>query len=238
MLRINVLTKFKKISHIIFDLDGTLLDTESVYRNAIDSIARRHGQKYTSEIVGKVIGRVVQETSRIAVTEMNLPISHDEFEQELRHMSERHFRQHGANLLPGAEPLIRHLHSNKIPIAVATCSSEEHADLKISRHREFFKLFNHFVYGETDPEVIRGKPSPDIFLVCASRFPDNPHPNMCLAFEDAPTGVHAAINAGMQVVMVPDDNLPDHLQKDATLAIKSLHHVPLDKFGLPILKLD
>ena len=63
---------------------------------------------------------------------------------------------------------------HKIPIAVASGSSQESFDLKTTNHKEIFSLFNHFVLSSSDPEVKEGKPSPEIFLVCANRFPDKP----------------------------------------------------------------
>ena len=71
---------------------------------------------------------------------------------------------------------MQHLKKNNIPIALATSSSEESSDLKTQKWKHLFDLFNHKVYGGSDPEVIRGKPHPDIFLIAAKRFPDNPDP--------------------------------------------------------------
>jgi len=78
------------------------------------------------------------------------------------------------SILTGAERLLRHLHSKGVPIALATSSSRENYELKTQRHAQVFELFNHIVTGSSDPDVKRGKPAPDIFLVCASRFP---HPS-------------------------------------------------------------
>lgn len=73
--------------------------------------------------------------------------------------------------------MLQHLKKNNVPIALATSSSQESSDLKTQKWQHLFDLFNHKVYGGTDPEVLRGKPNPDIFLIAAQRFPDNPEPS-------------------------------------------------------------
>jgi len=148
---------------------------------------------------------------------------------------------------------LQHLKKNNVPIALATSSSQESSDLKTQKWQHIFDLFDHKVYGGSDPEVLHGKPSPDIFLVAAKRFPDNPEPSkvcyiflmyfkyflnpihtlQCLVFEDSPNGVRASISAKMQVVMVPDPQIPEHLKKDATLILNSLEDFKPEDFGLP-----
>lgn len=84
-------------------------------------------------------------------------------------------------MLAGAERLVRHLHKHGVPIAVATSSSQDSAEMKTAIHKDLFSLFHHMVMGSTDPEVKNGKPAPDIFLVCASRFPDKPKPEQVIS---------------------------------------------------------
>lgn len=76
----------------------------------------------------------------------------------------------------GAQKLVEHLHKKGVPIALATSSSQESVLLKMKDHKDFLKYFHHLTMGSTDPDVTKGKPDPAIFLVCASRFPDNPKP--------------------------------------------------------------
>lgn len=78
--------------------------------------------------------------------------------------------------MPGAEQLIKHLHTNGVPICVATSSGDESVAVKTRNHQEVFKLFHHITKG-TDPELKEGKPAPDIFLLAASRFDTKVNPN-------------------------------------------------------------
>ncbi|ENN78937.1 hypothetical protein YQE_04614, partial [Dendroctonus ponderosae] len=137
----------------------------------------------------------------------------------------------------GVEKLIKHLAKHKVPIAVATSSSTQALSIKTKNHQHIFKLFHHIVCGTTDSDVKNGKPAPDIFLVCASRFPENPDPSKCLVLEDAPNGIKGAVSAGMQAVLVPAATLEEERRKSATLVVDSLEHFRPEQFGLPAFEL-
>ncbi|KAL6422110.1 hypothetical protein ACFW04_010871 [Cataglyphis niger] len=171
------------------------------------------------------------EGAQAIINMLELPITLQTFEKKLAPIYREIFPQ--SNLMPGAERLLLHLKKNNVPLALATSSSKTSSDLKTQKWQHILNLFNHKVYGGTDPEVSRGKPNPDIFLIAAKRFPDKPDPSKCLVFEDSPNGVQAALAAKMQVVMVPDPQLPKDLIKNATLVLKSLEDFKPEDFGLP-----
>lgn len=98
-----------------------------------------------------------------------------------------------------------------------------------------FDLFNHVVTG-SHPELKNGKPSPDIFLLCAKNFDPPADPSKCLVIEDAPNGVQAAREAGMQSVMIPHKCLAPQYTKLATQVLHSLIDFRPADFGLPPFK--
>ncbi|XP_037957277.1 probable pseudouridine-5'-phosphatase isoform X2 [Teleopsis dalmanni] len=221
----------ENVTHCIFDMDGLLLDTEKLYTQATQSILDEYGATYSWEVKMKVMGLHSLEVGRIIVDTYNLPITPEEYTNRQRAATEKNMQD--AELMPGAERLLRHLSKHKIPIALATSSAENMVKIKTQNHQELFNLFHHRVCGSSDPEVKNGKPAPDIFLVAASRFPDKPQPKNCLVFEDAPNGVQAACSACMQSVMVPDEHIPPEMRKLATKVLKSLEDFKPEEFGLP-----
>lgn len=224
----------KKVSHVIFDMDGLLLDTEHIYEGVVRDIAKTFKKEYPHDVRMKVMGTTEQMTIKIVIEELKLPISEEEFQYKFTDLCRQRFTK--LDLLKGADRLIRHLHQCKVPFCLATSSSQEMGEVKMLSHQGLFDLFDHKVYGSTDPEVKDGKPAPDIFLVAARRFKMKPNPGDCLVFEDAPNGVRAAVAAGMQSVMVPDDIVQPEQRKAATLVLESLDEFKPEMFGLPSYK--
>ncbi|XP_035225987.1 pseudouridine-5'-phosphatase-like [Stegodyphus dumicola] len=221
----------RDISAVIFVQFLSFLDTEKLYTNIGEAIANRYGKTFTWDVKVKCMGKVADDAARTMIEELQLPITIQEYQDACAALSDELFLQ--TEVLPGVERLVKHLHANSVPIAIATSSKKKTFDLKVTNHKELISMFHHVVCGSNDPEVKQGKPAPDIFQVCASRFDDKPPPEKVLVFEDAPNGVQAAKAAGMQVIMIPDPRMDPEFCNEATLVLPSMECFRPELFGLP-----
>ncbi len=217
----------KPAKFAIFDVDGLLLDTECIYTQVTQRITGRFGKTFDWSIKGNMIGRPQLDAARYLVDALDLPISAQQYLEERNILLRQAFAQNDP--LPGAERLVRNLHRNRIPIAVATSSNREMFEIKITRHRAWFSLFDVVVTGD-DPEIEQGKPAPDIFLAAARRLAAVPEET--LVFEDAPSGLAAGLAAGMRVIAVPDPNMDRSRYRGAEQLLGSLEDFQPAIFGI------
>lgn len=184
---------------LIYDLDGVLLDTEPFYTQVTTEIVAEYGKTFDWSIKSNMIGRPSLESAQYLVGALELPIAPEAYLARRGARLEELFRDSPPR--PGAEAFTREMARRGAIQGVATSSEKRLFEIKISRHREWFSMFRAVVTGD-DPRVRRGKPAPDIFLRAAEDL--RVDPRVCVVFEDAPSGVEAALAAGMQVVALPD----------------------------------
>jgi pseudouridine-5'-monophosphatase len=201
------------ITHVLFDLDGVLLDTEGLYTDATQAVVGRHGKTYDWAIKRHTMGRDARFGARYLIDQLRIPMTVEEFLDERQPILEGLLATCSA--MRGAEGFVRTLSSRGIPIAVATSSDRKLFELKIGSH-DWFHLFDAIVCGD-DPRVRAKKPSPDIFLAAAEDL--GAVPSQCLVVEDSVAGIEAARAARMPVIAMPDPELGDGACAAANLVV-------------------
>lgn len=222
------MSNFNKITHVIYDLDGLLLGTETLNAQVNREIARSYGKTFDNEVKSKVNGRSALNSAEVIVEMLDLPLTPETYLEQRNARINKLYCQ--AQPLPGAVHLTKHLHQHQIPQAVATSSIHRTFELKTNNYQEWFDLFDCIVRGD-DPALEQGKPAPDIFLIAAQRL--QAQPEQCLVFEDSLAGMEAALAAGMSVIVVPDPDLDKQLYWRAHQVLNSLTEFEPQLWQLP-----
>lgn len=185
---------------VIFDVDGTLLDTETIYMRAWQEAAAQFGFQLTREVLlktraipGKIAAGIYKEAMGEAFDmEAVRPHRVRIAEQLIAATPAREL------LMPEAEQTLSRLRSRGIPLAVASSTDREKTCSHLA-HAGILAFFDAVVGGDM---VTRGKPNPDIFLKAAQLL--GAAPGRCLVVGDTPADVKAAAAAGMDVLLIPD----------------------------------
>jgi HAD superfamily hydrolase (TIGR01509 family) len=185
------------IRAVVFDMDGLMVDSEPVAREAWRVLLERHNIELDEQTAGAIIGLRLEDSSAFIQQRYNLPLSREEIEAERRAIFDD-LAAEGLPPMPGLLGLLFAIDCRGLKRAVATSGHRAYA-MRVLEAIGAAGGFAAVITGET---VRSGKPAPDIYLA-AARALDLP-PGDCLALEDAPPGVRAAKSAGMLCVAVPN----------------------------------
>ncbi|CAL9755628.1 unnamed protein product [Musa acuminata subsp. burmannicoides] len=215
-----------RISAVILDLDGTLLDTERATGGILEEFLARHGKALDAAMEEKRLGKMHKESAAAIVQDYGLPMTPEEFSEAIMPLFQERWPQ--AKALPGVNRLIKHLHNHGIPLALASNSIREHIEIKISYQQGWKESFSVILGGD---DVSHGKPSPDIFLEAAKRL--GVDISKCLVIEDSLVGVRGAKDAGAKVVAVPSLQGQDENYSIANCLLHTLLEFQPELWGLP-----
>ena len=215
------------IKAIIFDVDGLLLNTEDIYADVHKELT---GNPLDWEFRKQIMGKPDLVVGDMTVKKYNLTYSAEEYCKKKDKILVELYPQ--AKFLKGATKVLDEVFKRNIPRAVATGAIRANFELKIVHHKDYFGQFKVI---QTGDDVKQGKPNPEIFLTTMQKLGFT-NPENILVFEDSPTGVKCANNAGMPVVMVPDPSLPmpisiDELGAKPTVLLHSLEEFDFNQFN-------
>jgi HAD superfamily hydrolase (TIGR01509 family) len=188
------------VSHVIFDMDGLLIDSEQVWDDVREGLAHERGGRWHPGAQRAMMGMSSPEWSRYMHEDIGLKESPDEINQiVVERMVERY--ADGPPWIDGALDAVRRV-AGLYPLALASSSNRELIDLALAAGG-IGSLFRATVSSE---EVARGKPAPDVYLEAARRL--GADPAACVAIEDSHNGIRAAKAAGMRCIAVPNASYP------------------------------
>ena len=207
------------IQAVIFDMDGLLIDSESLVRRALIQAAENLGYEMPISLCAAMIGLPETQNARQIQEHFGPDFPVERYRAEERRQVDL-LLSDGIALKTGVLEILDHLDRRALPRAVATSSSRNSARTHLG-HNGILERFGAIVARE---DVERHKPNPDPFLKAAALL--GVDPVNCLALEDSHNGVRAAHAAGMMTVMVPDLLEPtDEMHEKCVLIAESLHRV-------------
>jgi beta-phosphoglucomutase-like phosphatase (HAD superfamily) len=205
---------------IIFDMDGTLVDSERLWKKAETAMLAQHGITYSSETHAPFIGMALREFLPNLCKAYGISTPAEELRIELVQRVLDVVAESPA--MPGAFELVEFVASRGIPYAIASSSPMPIIHGTLASQPAWADRFT--VRCSAD-EVAHGKPAPDVYLLAAQRL--GVDPTQCIAIEDSRNGSKAAVAAGMTCFTVPDLShaSPADFAHITPFIFESLHHV-------------
>ncbi len=192
-----------RIEGMVFDMDGTLLDTERQYIEGYVELAKEWGLELPKELPYECMGLPREKVRQKYVECYGDDFEFDKFKSEMMERLHKLWERDGIPVKPGVPELLDYCCKMEIPCAVATSTSRESA-VPMLKKAGLLERFASIVCGD---EIKNGKPNPDIFLEGARRI--GVPPEKCGGAEDSRSGICAVHSAGMTAFFMVDMLEPD-----------------------------
>ncbi len=192
-----------QIKGVVFDLDGTMFNTELVFHLAGDAFVRSKGAVMTEELRHRMMGRRAAESMTILKETLGLSETIEQLREE-SHTSFMAMLEGMLEPMPGLFEILERIDTLGLPRAVGTSSHREYLDDILGR----YNLLDGFAFTLAAEDVVNGKPHPEIYLTAAERM--GLHPSEVLVIEDSGIGTQAGVAAGVHIVSVPHIHSAGH----------------------------
>ncbi|HHT96523.1 MAG TPA: HAD family phosphatase [Clostridiales bacterium] len=185
------------IKAVIFDLDGTLVDSMWMWKDIDIDYLDKHGITFPKKLQHNIEGQSFTETAQYFKKHFNLKDSVEDIKAEWNDMAIDKYKNE-VDLKEGAMEYLKLLKRKNIKTGIATSNSRDLVDVLIDK----LGIEKYFDIIRTSCEAKRGKPYPDVYELVANDL--NVDPKNCLVFEDVIHGIMAGKSAGMKVCAVYD----------------------------------
>ena len=212
---------------VIFDFDGTIIDTETAQYESVNAEFQRHGVTYDLELFKSGIGGADHRHWTEVLQGLVGPIDDLAAVQE-RRLKANYQRVESVELRPGVLEVIEMTERAGLPLSVASSSPSS----LVEHHLEARDLRRRFANVSTRDFVEHAKPWPDVFLHAAEQL--DVEPRECVVIEDSANGVTAAKAAGMTCVVVPNPITRDADFSGADYVLETLLDFPAELLSPPI----
>jgi HAD superfamily hydrolase (TIGR01509 family) len=203
-----------RVAAVILDMDGLMLDTESLYKQAWQKAATECGYPLDDSFYLTLVGQPNPACEEALLNHFGRDFPMADFRARWSGLWRTEVETSGIPTKAGLTELLSFLREQQIAMTVATSSDREYAAMSLRAAGLAATWFEHIVTGD---QVLCGKPAPDIYLEAARRL--GVAPANCIALEDSDAGVYAASAAGITTVMVPDLKAPSPAARNAAFCV-------------------
>ena len=216
----------------IFDLDGTVLDTEPLYRRFGQELIDKYGNKkeYSVDFCKKVMGKRAEIVEQMIIDTYEIKglTVQDIIDYKSKRMNEC---ANEIKPFPKVKELFAFLKKNGLKIAIATSSQRFVYDMKMSTNQDLVEYIDIVVCGD-DKEVKRSKPFPDIFIRTGELLGITDMKETVI-FEDAVNGVKAGMASGGLTIAIPDEHFrEEEVFKQVPICLNHLYEFKPEMIGL------
>jgi HAD superfamily hydrolase (TIGR01509 family) len=192
----------RPVEAVVFDMDGVLVDSECLFRDAMMEVTRVQGRELPHAVFMRLVGGPRDQNRQVILDHFGADFDFETWVTAANALALARMAK-ALPLKPGVRELMDALDAAGLPMAVATSAGRGAVDRELGPTG----LISRFAAIITRDDCAHGKPHPDPFLLAAERL--GMAPEACLALEDSHNGVRSAAAAGMMTIMIPDLLAPD-----------------------------
>ncbi|MCM1298676.1 MAG: HAD family phosphatase [Firmicutes bacterium] len=196
-----------KIEAVIFDMDGVILDTETLLAKYWCQAANEFGFPMEYEHALELRSLAGEYAAPLLKKYFGDRIDYTAVRNRRKELMNTDIEKNGLKMKKGVKEILDYLDGTDLKRAIATATDSQRAE----QYLKMIGIYERFPVICCGPAAKHGKPAPDIYLMAAEQL--GAKPERCIAVEDSPNGIRSAYGAGMMPVMIPDLTPPDEALK-------------------------